>query len=234
MQFDEEVKSFEESRRKEVAEMLLEIKDQRMQLKRELSEYVVTRWYRAPELILAMRDYGSPIDIWSMGCILGEMLSMMEENQPNYLRRQPIFPGKSCYPFSPDKQAKKVNGFPHACNDQLQVIFDVIGTPNDEDKSFVLTTRGLDYLSSFPDKERSDFRTLYKGAPDDAIDLLTKVLAFNPYFRPTVDEILSHPFFDSVRDPSRERNSDHEIIVECEEALKDEKMTVKDIIALFK
>ena len=119
MHFEEEMKSFEESRRKEVAEMLHEIKDQRMQLKRELSEYVVTRWYRAPELILAMRDYGAPIDIWAMGCIFGEMLSMMPEICPNYIRRQPMFPGKSCYPFSPDKRAEKINGFPHACNDQL-------------------------------------------------------------------------------------------------------------------
>jgi mitogen-activated protein kinase 1/3 len=119
MVFEEESKVTEDTRRKEVAEMLYEIKDQRMQLKRELSEYVVTRWYRAPELILAMRDYGAPIDIWAMGCIFGEMLSMMPETCPNYLRRQPMFPGKSCYPFSPDKKAERINGFPHAVNDQI-------------------------------------------------------------------------------------------------------------------
>ena len=110
----------------------------------------------------------------------------------------------------------------------------MIGTPNDEDKSFVLTKRGLDYLATFPQKERTDFKTIYKGAPDDAIDLLTKIMAFNPYFRPSVDEILAHPFFASVRDPSLEKNADNEIIVECEEALKGDGLKQKDIIELFK
>ena len=114
------------------------------------------------------------------------------------------------------------------------MIFDVIGTPNDEDKSFIVTKRGLDYLSSFPEKQRNDFSVLYKGAPEDAIDLLRKIMAFNPYFRPTVDEILAHPFFKSVRDARHERKAEHEIIVECEEALKGEGLKQRDIIALFK
>ena len=114
------------------------------------------------------------------------------------------------------------------------MIFDVIGTPNDEDKSFVLTKRGLDYLGTFPAKERTDFKAIYKGAPDDAIDLLTKIMAFNPYFRPTVDEILAHPFFAEVRDPSLEKNAEHEITVDCEEALKGDNLKQKDTILLFK
>jgi serine/threonine protein kinase len=90
MQFDkteEEAKVMEDARRHDLTEKLLEIKEERLLLKRELSEYVVTRWYRAPELILAIRDYGAPIDIWSIGCIFGELLSMMKENCPNYFSR---------------------------------------------------------------------------------------------------------------------------------------------------
>ena len=67
-----------------MTEMLMDLKDQRLTLKRQLSEYVVTRWYRAPELILAMRDYGTAIDMWSFGCIFGELLSMMKSNEKNY------------------------------------------------------------------------------------------------------------------------------------------------------
>jgi mitogen-activated protein kinase 1/3 len=67
-----------------VAEILEGMKDDRLKLKRELSDYVVTRWYRAPELILAMKDYGPAIDVWSMGCIFGELLRMIKETVPHY------------------------------------------------------------------------------------------------------------------------------------------------------
>lgn len=48
-----------------------------------MTEYVVTRWYRAPELLLNCSEYTAAIDIWSVGCILMEIL-----------RREPLFPGK--------------------------------------------------------------------------------------------------------------------------------------------
>ena len=112
---------------------------------------MVTRWYRAPELILAMRDYGTAIDMWSMGCIFAELLNMMKENVRDYKFRQALFPGKSCYPFSPDKKPDQgyVKGFPKSMGDQLQVIFNVIGLPNDADKSFVLTNKAFGYLDTF-------------------------------------------------------------------------------------
>ncbi len=51
-------------------------------MKRELTGHVVTRWYRAPELILLEKDYGEAIDVWSVGCIFAELLTMMKENVP--------------------------------------------------------------------------------------------------------------------------------------------------------
>ena len=48
--------------------------------RRLLSQHVVTRWYRAPELILLDKEYGTAIDVWSIGCILAELLSMMRAN----------------------------------------------------------------------------------------------------------------------------------------------------------
>ena len=113
-----DAKHDEEQKRKEVAEILHSIKDQRLSLKRELSEYVVTRYYRAPELILAMRDYGPAIDVWSIGCIFAELLSMMKENVKNARDRRPLFPGKSCYPLSPDKKnTESRGGFPYSVDD---------------------------------------------------------------------------------------------------------------------
>jgi mitogen-activated protein kinase 1/3 len=64
-----------------------------LKLQRLLSQHVVTRWYRAPELILLDKSYGTPIDIWSMGCILAELLSMMKLNVPNHQDRKALFPG---------------------------------------------------------------------------------------------------------------------------------------------
>ena len=120
-------------------------------MKRELTGHVVTRWYRAPELILLEKDYGQAIDMWSVGCIFAELLGMMKESAPTYLDRKPLFPGKSCFPLSPDKHAQEERkGFPFSKNDQLAVIFEVIGTPTEEDKSFVTDTKAIEYLEAFP------------------------------------------------------------------------------------
>ena len=97
-------------------------------LSRQLTKHVVTRWYRAPELIL-IQPYASAVDIWSLGCIFAELLSMQEGSVPTYQDRQPLFPGGSCYPLSGETGAtssdEKV--------DQLSVIFSVIGMPSEED-----------------------------------------------------------------------------------------------------
>lgn len=58
-------------------------RDARKSLRRQLTGHVVTRWYRAPELILLEKDYGETIDVWAVGCIFAELLSMMQENVPN-------------------------------------------------------------------------------------------------------------------------------------------------------
>lgn len=54
---------------------------------------MVTRWYRAPELILVEKDYTPAIDIWSYGCIFAETLNMIKENAPSHANREPLFPG---------------------------------------------------------------------------------------------------------------------------------------------
>ncbi len=120
-------------------------------MKRELSEHVVTRWYRAPELILMEKDYGPAIDMWSIGCIFAELLSMIRENVPKHTDRKPIFPGKSCFPLSPDKNSKeKRSGFPFSMNDQMYVIFQVLGTPTADDQSFILDPLAVNYIKALP------------------------------------------------------------------------------------
>jgi mitogen-activated protein kinase 1/3 len=78
--------------------------------------HVVTRWYRAPELILLANTYSAPIDMWSVGCILGELLSMQKENVPNADDRAALFPGTSCFPLSNDSStACTFFTFVHLC-----------------------------------------------------------------------------------------------------------------------
>ena len=72
-----------------------------LSISRQLTRHVVTRWYRPPEIIL-LQEYASSVDMWSVGCILAELLSMQEESNPVWQNRTPLFPGKSCYPLSWD------------------------------------------------------------------------------------------------------------------------------------
>lgn len=77
----------EEDRKKFVAKKLIKTKEIRKNMKRELTGHVVTRWYRAPEIILLEKDYGPAIDIWSIGCIFAELLGMMKESAATYMDR---------------------------------------------------------------------------------------------------------------------------------------------------
>ena len=78
-------------------------------MSKELTKHVVTRWYRAPEVILMNEMYSYAIDIWSVGCIFAELLSMIVENCPDFFSRVPLFPGKSCYPLSPETAMNQIN-----------------------------------------------------------------------------------------------------------------------------
>lgn len=212
MNIEEEKQKNEEEKKKDLTKKLIRTKDMRKNMKRELTGHVVTRWYRAPELILLEKDYGPAIDMWSVGCIFAELLGMMKESAPTYLDRKPLFPGKSCFPLSPDKHVKEERkGFPFSKNDQLAVIFEVIGTPSEEDKSYVTDQKALEYLEAFPNNKKKDLATLYPGAGAEALDFLGKILVFNPYFRITVDEALNHPFFTKVRKQEKEIKSTVEV-----------------------
>ena len=136
--YDSESSDEDKVKKKLMSKQLIKTKDQRKNIKRELTDHVVTRWYRAPEIILLEKDYGPAIDIWAIGCIFAELLSMMKENSPTFMDRKPLFPGKSCFPLSPAKQVTEQKaGLPFSSNDQLAVIFAVIGSPKADDTSFV-------------------------------------------------------------------------------------------------
>jgi len=200
-------------------------------MKRELTGHVVTRWYRAPELILLEKDYTAAIDVWSVGCIFGELLGMIKENAPTFLDRSPLFPGTSCFPLSPDRSNNiKRGGFPHSAQDQLSIIFSILGTPSEEDFDFVTDAKAIEYLKSFPPKKRVDFLDLYPAATPEGLELLKKCLQFNPRKRITIDEAINHPFLSKVRDKTKEIVSGGPIILDFE---KEGDMTVDRLRELF-
>ena len=95
---------------------------------RDLTDHVTARWYRSPEVILKSRNYDSKIDIFALGCILGEMLRFCQKMERD--NKKILFQGNSCFPMSPlylgNDQQPVVDA-----NDQLIKIFKLIG-PQDE------------------------------------------------------------------------------------------------------
>lgn len=142
--------------------------------KRELNEKTISRWYRAPEAILCPESYGKPVDIWSIGCILAELLG-----------RQPIFPADNFL-------------------DELQKITSVLGTPSEHDLDFITDTKVLNFLSRIARRTKQSFNIMFPYANPVALDLLTKMLVFNPKKRYTVEQCISHPYFEGLHDPEQE------------------------------
>lgn len=187
-------------------EKILEEDNPIINRKRQLTSHVVTRWYRAPELILLERSYDASIDMWSLGCIAAELQYMLKENASSFVDRVPLFPGKSCFPLSPEKvNIIKKSGYPRSDTDQMCVIFSVLGTPTQEDVAFVTSSKATKYLKSFPESKKIDLKDMFSGSSDEAVDFISKLVVFNPKKRMKVDEALSHPYLSKLRDIKKEK-----------------------------
>jgi mitogen-activated protein kinase 1/3 len=139
-----------------------------------MTEYVATRWYRAPEIMLTASKYTTAIDIWSVGCILAELLL-----------GQPLFPGKD---------------YRH----QLILIFQVLGSPIGEDYQIIKSRRAREYIRSLPFYRNVPFKKIFPYANPLALDLLNKMLTFDPRQRITAVEALEHPYLASYHDANDE------------------------------
>ena len=154
------------------------------------------------------KDYGTKIDVWSIGAIFGEMMKMKEENPQGYESRKPFFPGRSCYPLSPDKRRrkqssktlspgeKKSKSSKVADDDQLSVILSTIGPLTEEDMSFLSASKQTQYLKQFDIKDpETSIREQLPWESGDALDLISRMLQFNPYFRISIEDALKHDYF---------------------------------------
>lgn len=91
-------------------------------------------------------------------------------------------------------------------SDQICKIFTLLGTPSEDDMSFVTDKKALDYIQSFDHLPRVNLKDKFPGIPDDGIDFLDKLLQFNPYFRMTLDQAINHSFFEDIRSESQYTN----------------------------
>ncbi|POM81395.1 CMGC/MAPK protein Kinase [Phytophthora palmivora] len=191
-------------------------------IQRQLTEHVVTRWYRAPEIIFRDHDYSAAIDVWSVGCIFAELLSMQKSSVPSHYQREPLFPGVSCFPLSPG--AGQV-ALPQDSRDQLNTILDVLGTMEEEDIAEIADPDVQFYLRSLPPRPKRNLQEMYPGAEPEAIDLLTWMLKMNPRKRATLDEALAHKYLASIRSLEEEIVAPGTIQLEFDE----KKMNVTEI-----
>ncbi|KMZ75024.1 Mitogen-activated protein kinase 5 [Zostera marina] len=129
-----------------------------------MTEYVVTRWYRAPELLLNSTDYTAAIDVWSVGCIFLELMN-----------RRTLFPGRD-----------------HM--HQMQLITQLVGTPNESELQFLPSEEARRYMRHRPFQPRKSFAKEFPHVHPDALDLMEKMLTFNPTERITVEMALAHPY----------------------------------------
>lgn len=136
------------------------------------TDYVSTRWYRAPEILLRSTTYNSPIDIFAMGAIMAEL----------YMLR-PLFPGQNE-------------------TDQIYKTCAVLGSPKKSDwpEGFKLASQiGF----SFPKFVSTSLSTIIPNASEDAIDVMEKMLEFNPQNRPTASQLLEHDYFKDYVSPAQ-------------------------------
>ncbi|CAO3606941.1 unnamed protein product [Mucor fragilis] len=140
----------------------------------QMTGYVSTRYYRAPEIMLTWQKYDVAVDIWSAGCIFAEMLE-----------GKPLFPGKD-----------------HV--HQFSIITELLGTPNDDLVSTICSENTLRFVKNLPKREPIPFNQRFAGQDPQAIDLLEKMLTFDPRQRITAEEALSHPYLAPYHDPTDE------------------------------
>ncbi|XP_036432974.1 mitogen-activated protein kinase 12b isoform X1 [Colossoma macropomum] len=140
----------------------------------EMTGYVVTRWYRAPEVILNWMRYSQTVDIWSVGCIMAEMLL-----------GRPLFKGND-----------------HL--DQLREIMKITGTPAPDFIIKLQSQDAKNYIRSLPKVPKKDLHTIFFKASSDVVSAMERMLVLDPDGRVSAAEALELPMFSEFREPEEE------------------------------
>ncbi|XP_072303543.1 mitogen-activated protein kinase 15 [Eucyclogobius newberryi] len=156
-----------------------------------LTEYVATRWYRAPEILLGSTRYTKGVDMWSLGCILGEMLL-----------GKALFPGTSTM-------------------NQIEKIMSAIPHPTAEDILAIKSEYGSSVIQQMLLKPQVPLEDLLQpSVPADALDLLKGLLVFNPDKRLTAEQALEHPYVTKFHNPDREPSLNYDVILPVDDDVR--------------
>jgi len=156
----------------------------------------VTPWYCAPEILLHQTMCTEAVDVWSLGCIFAELLGILES--PKVEDRGPLFPG--LLGVTPMQgPACNLGGF-----SQLEMIFDVIGTPLEAEIAKLDQPRARDLVTSFERRQGEGLQKKFPRSGTPTVGLLEHMLRFSPRNRIAAIEALDHPMFAEVRDCSKE------------------------------
>ena len=158
----------------------MSLKDEPRSKSGQLTKYVVTRWYRAPELLVQNPRYDAAVDMWSIGCILAELLGA-----------KALFPGKDSL-------------------HQLRLIVERLGTPQKDDLAQIENAQAVQYITGLASKAAATSKTgaglkdLFPDAPAECVDLLEQLLQFSPGKRPTAAQALQHPYLKAYHEAPEE------------------------------
>lgn len=155
-----------------------------------LTDYVATRWYRAPEILLGSTRYTKAVDMWSLGCILGEMLA-----------GKPIFPGTSTL-------------------NQLDRIMTFTGRPSQLDIESLQSSLAHTMLESLPPSRTRTLQEFFPSASEEGLDLVLNLMQFNPNKRLTIEQALSHPYVAQFHNPDDEPNCPGPILISMDDNRK--------------
>ncbi|KAM7539132.1 hypothetical protein Aperf_G00000055581 [Anoplocephala perfoliata] len=157
----------------------------------ELTEYVATRWYRAPEILLSSTHYTKGVDMWSIGCIMAEM----------FIGRA-LFPGTSTL-------------------NQLEKIMSVGTKPSREDVECLRSDYGASLLDQPTIVSRRRLEDVVTPVPEQsALDMVKRLLHLNPNKRLNAAQALEHPYVSQFRDPSSEVVMDHVVVPPLDDSVK--------------
>ena len=133
--------------------------------RRPLTQYIATRWYRAPENLLTSGLYDEKMDIWGLSCILYELLT-----------KKALFPGKNAV-------------------EQISLIHKAIGSPTERDLLEINRNQYFTLPFTFPKTQGYGIRRLFLARPsEDCLNFLEDTLIYSPVNRPSASKLLKHPF----------------------------------------
>ena len=149
-----------------------------------MTEYVSTRWYRSPELIIGSNHYNEGVDMWAVGCIVAELYAT-----------RPLFPGNSTL-------------------DQMERVVALTGHPTQDDIKSMHSDFAETMIANLTYSHHPiTLKQKLPNADDTTIDFISKLLVFNPEHRMNVQEALEHPFVAQFHNPAEEIACDEPIKV---------------------